>query len=140
EAVRRFNQFNKIPVLIKFSDFKKKDLLRVIREFIPLSSKDVEAFLQNNPLVLFIDDIIFNHNEKYKEQIDALKELIIKFPKIQLISSADLVLENVIPTDYLEHNDVLNLNIAFIQNFGTKEIKQLIQKWYVGKDVDMQDN
>lgn len=140
EAVRRFNQFNKIPVLIKFSDFKKKDILRIIREFIPLSSKEADSFLKKNQLILFIDDIAFNHNDKHKEQIEALKELIKNYPKIQLIVSGDLVLENVIPTDYLDHNDILNMNIAFIQNFSSKEIKQLIQKWYIGKEVDFQDH
>jgi predicted MPP superfamily phosphohydrolase len=140
EAVKRFNQLNKIPVLVKFSDFKKKDILRVIREFIPLSSKNADSFLQNNQVALFIDDIVFNHNGKHKKQIDDLKELINKYPKIQLIVCSDLVLENVIPTDYLEHNHILNMNIAFIQNFSSKEIKQLLQKWYVGKEVDLQDN
>ncbi len=140
ESVRRFNQFDKIPVLIKFSDIKKKGILPVIREFISIPPKEIESFLQNNQLVLFIDDIVFNGNGKYKEQIEDLKELIKKYPKIQLVTSADLVLENVIPTDYLDHNDIFNLNIAFIQNFSSKEIKLLLQKWYVGKEVDLQDN
>jgi hypothetical protein len=56
---------------------------------------------------------------------------------MQLVASADLVLENVIPTDYLEHNDMLNANLTFIQNFSSKEIKQLIQKWYIGKEIDL---
>lgn len=138
ESVRRFNQFNKIPVLIKYSDFKKKDIQKVIREFIAISSSEIENFLSINDIILFIDDIIFNGKDK--EQIESLKNLINKFPKIQLITSSDLILENVIPTDYLEHNDVLKTNITFIQNFSSKEIKQLIRKWYIGKEVDLQEN
>ena len=138
ESVRRFNQFNKIPILLKYSDFKKKDIVRVIREFLAVSSSEIENFLSSNDTVLFIDDIIFNGKDK--EQIDSLKQLISKYPKIQLVATADLILENVIPTDYLDHNDILNVNITFIQNFSSKEIKQLIQKWYVGKEVDLQEN
>lgn len=138
ESVRRFNQFNKIPILLKYSDLKKKDILRVIREFVGISSSEIDNFLSNNELILFIDDIYFNSDDSH--QIDSLKSLVLKYPKIQLIASADLILENVIPTDYLDHNDVLNANITFIQNFSSKEIKQLIQKWYVGKEVDLQEN
>lgn len=138
ESVRRFNQFNKIPILLKYSDFKKKDILRVLREFLAVSSSDIDNFLSVNDTILFIDDIIFNGKDQ--EQIDSLKQLISKYPKIQLVATADLILENVIPTDYLDHNDILNANITFIQNFSSKEIKQLIQKWYVGKEVDLQEN
>jgi len=138
ESVRRFNQFNKIPILLKFSDFKKKEILRVIREFVGISSSEIDNFLSNNESILFIDDIYFNGDDSH--QIDSLKNLVLKYPKIQLVASADLILENVIPTDYLDHNDVLNANITFIQNFSSKEIKQLIQKWYVGKEVDLQEN
>lgn len=138
ESVRRFNQFNKIPILLKYSDFKKKDILRVIREFVAVSSNEIHNFLSSNAIILFIDDITFNGKDN--EQIDSLKKLLVKYPKIQLVASVDLVLENVIPTDYLEHNDVLQTNITFIQNFSSKEIKLLIQKWYVGKEVDLQDN
>lgn len=138
ESVRRFNQFNKIPILLKYSNFKKKKILRVIREFLGISSSEIDNFLSNNESILFIDDIYFNNNDSY--QIDSLKNLVLKYSKIQLVASADLILENVIPTDYLDHNDVLNANITFIQNFNSKEIKQLIQKWYVGKEVDLQEN
>jgi len=138
ESVRRFNQFNKIPILLKYSDFKKKEILRVIREFLGISSSEIDNFLSNNESILFIDDIYFNGDDSH--QIDSLKNLVLKYPKIQLVASADLILENVIPTDYLDHNDVLNANITFIQNFSSKEIKQLIQKWYVGKEVDLQEN
>ncbi|MCB0745472.1 MAG: hypothetical protein KDC67_16315, partial [Ignavibacteriae bacterium] len=138
ESTRRFNQFNKIPVLVKFSDFKKKNILRVIREFTSISSGEIDSFLRNNSIILFIDDISFNN--RAKEQLESLKELLNTYPKIQLVACSDLVLENVIPTDYLEHNDVLKANLVFIQNFSSKEIKKLIQNWYVGKEVDLQEN
>lgn len=138
ESVKRFNQFNKIPILLKYSDFKSKNILRVIREFVGISSSEIDNFLSINESILFIDDINFNGDESH--QIDSLKSLVLKYPKIQLVASADLILENVIPTDYLEHNEVLNANIIFIQNFSSKEIKQLIRKWYVGKEIDLQEN
>lgn len=138
ESVRRFNQFNKIPILLKYNDFKNRDILKVIREFLAVSSSEIDNFLLLNDTILFIDDIILNGKDK--EQIDSLKQLILKYPKIQLVATADLILENIIPTDYLDHNEILSFNVTFIQNFSSKEIKQLIEKWYVGKEVDLQDN
>lgn len=137
ESIRKFNQYNKIPVLIKFSDFRKKDLIKTIREFASIASKDIHNFLIENQIVLIIDDISFH--EKHQLQIEDLKKLISNYSNIQLVASVDLLLENVFPTDYLEHNDILNANVAFIQNFSSKEIKELIQKWYVGKEIDLQD-
>ena len=138
ESIRRFNQINKVPIILKYNDFKKKNIQIVIREFLAISSSEIDIFLNNNSTILFIDDIIFDSKEK--GQIESLKKLLRKYPKIQLIAASDLVLENVIPTDYLEHNDVLQANISFIQNFSSREIKQLIQKWHVGNEVDLQEN
>lgn len=138
EAIRRFNQFNKIPVLLKFSDFKKNDAHKILREFLSISSQEIESFLKNNRILLFIDDIQFT--EKSKEQLNSLKALVTRYDTIQIIASADQVLDNVIPTDYLEHNDIFNFNISFIQNFNSSEIKQLIVKWFAGREVDLQEN
>jgi len=138
ESVRKFNQTNKIPILLKFSDFKKKDIVKVIREFVSVSSMEINDFLSNNSITLFIDEIVFN--EKSKDQLNSLKLLIQKYNKVQLIATSSLVLENVIPVDYIEHNDILNFNLAFIQNFNSCEIKQLLKKWYIGKEVDLQEN
>jgi len=137
ESLRKFNQFNKIPVLIKFSDFRKKNLIKTIKEHLSISSREIDEFLKENQIILIIDDITFN--EKFKSQIEDLKRLISNYPKVQLIASSDLVLENVFPTDYLEHNDIFKANIAFIQNLSSKEIKELIQRWYAGKEIDLQD-
>lgn len=138
DAIHQFNQIKKIPILLKFSDFKKKEIIRIIREYIGVASQDIDSFLKNNDIILFIDDVYFSH--KSSEQITDLKSFISKYERVQLIMSSGLILENVIPTDYLDHNDVFKFNIAFIQNFTTSEIKQLITKWFNGKDVDLHDN
>ncbi len=138
EATRKFNQLNKIPILLNFNDFKDKDIVRVIREFISVSSSEIQDFLKSNSIIIFIDDIYFN--EKSLSQIDKLKRLIIDYPNVQFIATANLSTETIMPIDYLGHNDIFKANIIFIQNFGSKEIKQLIQKWYAGKEVDLQEN
>jgi predicted phosphodiesterase/DNA replication protein DnaC len=138
EAIRKFNQFNKIPIYLKFSDFKTKDIEKVIREYLGQPTKAIKELLTENNSLIFIDDLSFS--EKNASQISALKELIQKYPKIQIIATADQATENSIPTDYLDHNDILNFEVGFIQNLNSHEIKELIGKWFVGKEVDFQEN
>jgi len=138
ETINGFNKYNKIPVLLKFGELKKNSPKKIIKEFIGIPTKDVDSFLNTNSILLIVDDVYFNGTAS--EEIIKLKELVIQFPNIQLIASSTQVLENVIPTEYSKYNDSFDFNLAFIQNFNTSEIKQLITKWFDGREVDLKDN
>jgi len=138
ESIRKFNLLNKIPVYLRFSDFKNKDAEVVIKEFFSKPKEQVAALLSENDTIIFIDDIAFT--DKYKDQILSLKGLLIKYPRIQIIATTDLLLESAMPTDYLAFNDVLEFDVGFIQNLNSHEIKELISKWFLGKEVDFQEN
>lgn len=138
EATRKFNQLNKIPLYLKFSDFKSNDIEKVIKEYLGSPTKEIQELLSQNDSIFFIDDLSFS--EKNVSQIISLKKLITKYPKIQIVATIDQVIENAIPTEYLEHNDILNFEVGFIQNLNSHEIKELIGKWFAGKEVDFQDN
>jgi hypothetical protein len=138
ESVEKFNRYNKIPILVKFNDFKKRKIQQVIREFLSVSSNEIDNFLSENQIILFIDDILFSTTPQ--NQIESLIELIEKYPKLQIVGTANLLLENHIPIDSFDYHKIFKFNISFIQSFGSKEIKQLIQKWYANKEVDLQEN
>ena len=138
ECIRKFNSIRKVPVLTRFNEFSGKDALRIIREFIGLKPQDVHNFITNNSILLIIDDISFS--EKNIRQIEDIKKLLKTYPKIQVVASGYQTMENIMPVDYLTHNDVLSFDIGFIQSLGSKQIKQFIQKWFVGKDTDLQNN
>ena len=138
EAIKRFNHFHKIPVILKFSDFRTKDLTKVIREFLGISSQEFTKILTENIVVLFIDEI--NFSEKNITQIKELEDFITKFPKTQIICTTTQVMESIMPVDYLERNAIFNFEVGFIQSLNSKEIKSLILKWFKGKDIDFQEN
>ncbi len=138
DTLNGFNKYNKIPVLVKFGELKKNGPKKLIKEFIGIPTMEIDDFLKSNNVILLLDDIYFNGTTS--EEILKLKELIVQFPKLQLIASSTQILENVIPTDYLKYNDVFDFNLAFIQNFNTSEIKQFITKWFNGREVDLQEN
>lgn len=138
DTINGFSKYEKFPVLVKFGELRKKDPKKLIKEFIGIPTKEVDEFLNSNNVLLLIDDVYFNGTSS--DEILKLKELIIQFPKIQLVASSTQILENVIPTEYLKYNDYFDFNLAFIQNFSTAEIKQLITKWFDGREVDLQEN
>ncbi len=138
EAINKFPSLNYLPILLKFTDIKTKDLHRIFREFFSISAMEIENFLNGNKILLLVDDISFK--SEHKDLIFILKEFIKKYKTIRIIASSNHTLDNTIPTDYLLHNDAFNFNICFIQDFTSKEIKLLISKWFEGKDVDMQEN
>lgn len=138
DTINGFSKYGKIPVLVKFGELKKKEPKKLIKEFIGIPTKEVDDFLKSNNVLLLVDDIYFNGTTS--DEILKLKELIIQFSKIQLVASSTQILENVIPTEYIKYNDVFDFNLAFIQNFSTSEIKQLITQWFDGREVDLQEN
>lgn len=137
EAITGYNKIKKIPIILKFSDFRKQTPEQLFRSFLGLSSALTHEFLSKNKVILFIDDL--NFLDKNKDLLDKLKGILIKYPKIQLIATCNITIENVIPTDYLAHNQELNFEIGFIQLFNSSQIKQLIKKWFAGKEIDFQD-
>jgi hypothetical protein len=131
------NKIEKIPIILKFSDFRNQTPEQLIRSFLGLSSALTHEFMSKNKTILFIDDINFADKNSYI--LDKLKDILIKYPKIQLVSTCNITIENVIPTDYLAHNQEFNFEIGFIQTLNSSQIKQLINKWFAGKEIDFQD-
>jgi predicted MPP superfamily phosphohydrolase len=137
ECVRKYNQYNKIPVLLSFVHLDK-DLIKVIREFLGVSSQEIDSFLKDNKIILLIDELKFS--EKYISRIQNLCNLIELYPNIQLVCTTTQTFENVIPEDYLNFNANFKFNICFIQQLNSKEIKLLVSKWFNGRDDEMQEN
>lgn len=138
ESVKRFNIYNRIPVLLKYGQLKNRKPKTIIKEFVGMPDKELEDYLESNKILLLIDDIYFNGITPH--EIEELKNHLIKYPKTRVIATSTQILENVIPTEYLKHNGIFNFNLAFIQNFSTVEIKQLITNWFNGREVDLQEN
>ena len=138
ESVKCFNIYNRIPVLLKYGQLKNRKPKTIIKEFVGMPDRELENYLESTQILLLIDDIYFNGNTP--KEIEELKNYLIKYPRTRIIATSTQILENVIPTEYLKHNSIFNFNLAFIQNFSTAEIKQLITNWFNGREVDLQEN
>ena len=100
ESIKKFNQFDRIPVLLKFSEIKKGNLLKILREYLSISSNEIHDFLSENKLIIFIDDMLFNG--KGIAQHEILGAFLSVYENVKVVACSDQILENIIPTDYLE--------------------------------------
>lgn len=138
EAGKRFNHFNKIPILFKFNDFKEKELYKAVKEFVGLGNQDFIKLLTDSKIIIFIDEINFSQNSS--PQISELESFITKYPNIQIICTNTQSIEGIMPVDYLEHNYIFQFNVGFIQSLNSSEIKSLVLRWFKGQDIDFQEN
>lgn len=115
-----------IPINIAYNELATRSISQIIRDYLSISSEECRSLLAQNKLVLLIDDINFEGDEKLTKITDFVQQ----YPNNKIIATREQVLENVLPTEFLEYNGIFNFNIAYIQNFKTQQIKSLIKKWF----------
>lgn len=115
-----------IPVYFEFNELGNKRISQIIRDFLSISSEECRNLLSQNKIVLLVDDIAFDNNEKLDKIIDFVQNN----PNNRIIAAKEQILENTLPTDFLDYNNTFNFNVVYIQNFKAQQIKCLIQKWF----------
>ena len=126
EFTHNYKSVEYIPVLIDFNDLGNRQIGQLIRDFLAISAEEYRMLIANNKFVLLIDDITFTEEDKLTKIIDFIHQS----PTSRVITAKEQVLENVLPTDFLDYNADFNFNIAYIQNFKAYQIKRLIKKWF----------
>lgn len=126
EFTLAYKHVDYIPVYMTFNELGNKKINQIIRDYLSISSDDCRRMLSQNKIVLLIDDIAFDD----KEKINKIIEFVSNNPSNRIIAAKEQILENVLPTDFLDYNDVFNFNVVYIQNFKAQQIKSLIKKWF----------
>lgn len=134
DALGSFQKLQKIPVLIDYADLTD-DITKIVRFNCGVSSSDIKNFIESNKFILIVDNFKPNGESKYQN----LLEVVEKFKNIQVVLTATQAFENIIPEELLIEKLTQNFEYVFIQNFKTKHIKELIQKWFANKQIDLQD-
>ncbi|MDM1512962.1 metallophosphoesterase [Myroides odoratimimus] len=129
-----FQKSQKIPILIDYKDLDE-DFAKIVRVNCSVSSSDVGDFIQSNKFLLIIDDFKLNGENRYNN----LLNIVDNFKNVQVVLGANQAFENIIPEEFLIEKLTQNFEFVFIQNFKTKHIKELIQKWFANKQIDLQD-
>ena len=126
EFTRSYKNVEYVPVYFEFNELGNKKIFQIIRDYLSISSEECRNLLSQNKIVLLVDDIAFDD----KDKLSKLIEFVQNNPNIRTIAAKEQILENTMPTDFLDYNDTFNFSVVYIQNFKAQQIKSLIKKWF----------
>lgn len=126
EFTKAYKDMDYIPVYMTFNELGNRKISQIVRDYLSISSEECRTLFSQNKIVLLIDDIAFDD----KDKMDKIVEFVQQNPNNRIIAAKEQILENVLPTDFLDYNDTFNLNVVYVQNFKAQQIKSLIKKWF----------
>lgn len=126
EFTKAYKNDDFIPVYMSFNELGNRRISQIVRDYLSISSEECRNLFSQNKIVLLIDDIAFDD----KAKLDKVIEFVRQNPNNRIIAAKEQILENMLPTDFLDYNDVFNFNVVYIQNFKAQQIKNLIKKWF----------
>ena len=126
EFTKAYKSANCIPIYLTFNELGNRKISQIVRDYLSISSEECRDLFSQNRIVLLIDDIAFDD----KDKLDKVIEFVSKNPNHRIIAAKEQILENVLPTEFLDYNDTFNFNVVYIQNFKAQQIKSLIKKWF----------
>lgn len=132
DLTRDIKKSHKIPIYIDFDEVGNKRFETIIGRFTGVNITDIDRYLNNHKIVLLIDNISFNKIHSHK--LNKLEELLDKFDKIRFIATCPQLFEGDIPLDILDYKGFASSKMVTIKSFRTKEIKELIRKWFIGNE------
>lgn len=121
---------HQIPIIIDFREFKD-NVLKEIKEFLNKPSDEINNIIKEYKILLLIDNISFEDEDVYK--LKALKLFIQQNKNVRFIATYQQLFEEDFPTN-LELVSMLDFDRLTIKQFKSKQIKQLIQKWFPNSD------
>jgi len=136
ETINKFSEIGKIPVLIEFDKIQHNGIDRLIRSYLGVSASDIDDFLKENKVLIFIDDVVFKTNsEEHRIIITYLK----RYENSNVVFLSNNKTKNTIPVEFLPYQDEYRFIVAYIQDFNSAEIKSLISKWSKNENFDFKD-
>ncbi|KIC01263.1 hypothetical protein OA88_15005 [Flavobacterium sp. JRM] len=126
ETLETNKQHHKIPAIIDFNDLKDNPL-KLIKEFWSKSVEEAKDILANYDVLILIDNISFEDEDVFK--LKTLKKFFDENSKARFIATYQQFYDEDFPIN-LELVSMFNYNTITLKQFKTKQIKELIQKWF----------
>ena len=130
ELTKKIEEYKKIPICIDFEQFTHSKLKTAISRFVDISIKEIDNFIQEQDIVILIDNLEF-HLSHHRKKMTILQDFIKEYPNVQIIATSSFTLSGKIPIDELiKYDELTNFNILELKNFKTKQIRELMCKWF----------
>lgn len=133
EFVEEFNSVEKIPIYLDFEEMGNKGIETIIREYLQTKAEHVKYLLKENKLVLLVDNLNYKKYNLYKDRFKKLERFIHDNKSILILATSENELSSLAPIEFLE-NCSIPFSELFIQNLGSKEIKNIMKLWIPNGD------
>lgn len=127
-----YYSYQYVPVLLNFLDIKSDIILNIKKCWYTNYSETTKVLSKNN-VVILIDNMSFD--DESKDKLLVLQRFLSKYPTVRFISTSMEDHNNEV-TLYSKPQESLNFKRLEIQQFETKQIKNLIKKWFPENDQD----
>lgn len=117
---------HQIPTIIDFNELKDNPL-KLIREFWSKSIEEANEILSKYKVLLLIDNISFEEEDIYK--LKSLKKFLNENSNVRFVATYQQFFDEDFPVN-LELVSMFSYDTITLKQFKTKQIKELIQKWF----------
>ncbi|OJX30044.1 MAG: hypothetical protein BGO86_05745 [Chryseobacterium sp. 36-9] len=130
ETINTNKTHHQIPAIIDFRDLKD-NVLKLIREYWNKSTEEASKILSEYKVILLIDNISFEDEDEYK--LKTLKNFLDENSNIRFVATYQQLYDEDFPMnlELLSLFDFVNITL---KQFKTRQIKELIQKWFPNSD------
>ncbi|MGE6614239.1 metallophosphoesterase [Peribacillus sp. NPDC076916] len=129
EMTNNFEIYNKIPVYIDVEEAIGSGLETLISKYLNVNIRNLRLdVLKNSNVVLLIDNIKFDR--KYKTFLTSLTKLITDNPRVKLVATCCGNVDGELPIEALDTEIFNYFKTAYIKNFNTREIRELMKNWF----------
>ncbi|WP_282156340.1 metallophosphoesterase [Cytobacillus gottheilii] len=124
-----YHKYKKIPVYINFEETSSNNIDILISKFLSLGILKIRnEILNNHDIILLVDNLKFE--KKYERLLGKLELFLKEYTNVSLIATCTTSTEEEIPVEALNTNFLEMLQPMFIKGFQTKEIRELMTKWF----------
>lgn len=127
EYVNQYELLGCIPVFISFNDLETRDLATIAKGYLGINKGEWEQILESTPVVLFVDDMLFEPTPS-NTALRRVNKFLDEYPNARVIATALNRLPGTLPDGFVEHCNI-TFKCHFIKHLQAKEIKSLIDCW-----------
>jgi predicted MPP superfamily phosphohydrolase len=126
ELLDNHAQYQVLPVWIDFN-FIKSNVVSDIRSYWSKSIQETKKLLESNEVILLIDN--FSFDSENKRTLNAIRQIMAEYPRLRFIATSPQLFEHQIPVNP-DTTNIFSFQTLTINQFKTKQIKELIKKWF----------
>lgn len=132
EYTTDYEKYGKVPVYLNFEEINGTEMDTVISKYINVGIREIRnGDFDLSNIVLLIDNIKFE--ERYRKILDKLSMFFSKYPDVKSIITCTSNGEEEIPLEAMYEPLFKLFCVIYVKQFNTKEIKELMFKWFSEK-------